>query len=46
MRSLIDIRDFSTIEIQELIDTANQIISHPEEFRDCCRGKKLATLFF
>ena len=46
MRSLIDIRDFSTIEIQELIDTANQIISHPEEFRDCYRGKKLATLFF
>ncbi len=46
MRSLIDIRDFSTTEIQELIDTANQIIAHPEAFCDCCRGKKLATLFF
>lgn len=46
MRSLIDIRDFSTGEIQELIDTANCIIAHPEDYCDICRGKKLATLFF
>ena len=46
MRSLIDIMDFTVDEIQELIDTANSIIDHPEAYRNACRGKKLATLFF
>ena len=46
MRHLIDILDFSVEELQELIDTANDIIAHPERYRDACRGKKLATLFF
>ena len=46
MRSLIDIMDFSPEELQELIDTANDIIERPEDYRDVCRGKKLATLFF
>ena len=46
MRHLIDILDFSVEELQELIDTANDIIAHPEFYADRCRGKKLATLFF
>ena len=46
MRSLIDILDFSVEELQELIDTANDIIAHPEKYSERCRGKKLATLFF
>jgi len=46
MRSLIDILDFSVEELQELIDTANDIIARPEAYRERCRGKKLATLFF
>jgi len=46
MRSLIDILDFSVDELQELIDTANDIIAHPEQYSERCRGKKLATLFF
>ena len=46
MRSLIDILDFSVDELQELIDTANDIIAHPEAYSERCRGKKLATLFF
>ena len=46
MRSLIDIMDFTPEELQELIDTANDIIARPEAYRDTCRGKKLATLFF
>ena len=46
MRSLIDILDFSVEELQELIDTANDIIAHPEDYAERCRGKKLATLFF
>ena len=46
MRSLIDILDFSVEELQELIDTANDIIARPEAYSERCRGKKLATLFF
>ena len=45
-RSLIDILDFSPEEIQELIDTANDIIARPEAYCELCHGKKLATLFF
>ena len=46
MRSLIDIRDLSTTEIDELIATANDIIANPKRYSEVCRGKKLATLFF
>ena len=46
MRNLIDILDFSVEELQELIDTANDIIAHPDAYSERCRGKKLATLFF
>ena len=46
IRSLIDILDFSPEELQELIDTANDIIAQPEAYSQLCRGKKLATLFF
>ena len=46
MRSLIDILDFSPEELQELIDTANDIIEHPVFYSDKCRGRKLATLFY
>ena len=46
MRSLIDIREFSPEELQTLIDTAMDIIAHPEFYAERCRGKKLATLFY
>lgn len=46
MRSLIGILDLSTQEIDNLIRTAEDIIAHPEAYREKCRGKKLATLFF
>lgn len=46
MRNLINILDLSTAEIQELMDTANDIIAHPDAYSERCRGKKLATLFF
>ncbi len=45
-RSLIDILDLSTEEIEELIDTANRIIENPQAYAHKCAGKKLATLFF
>ena len=46
MRSLIDILELSTQEIDELIEKAQDIIAHPEDYCEKCRYKKLATLFF
>ncbi len=46
MRSLISILDFSVEELDQLIATAKDIIAHPESYREACRYKKLATLFF
>lgn len=46
MRSLIDILDLSTAEIDELIAKANDIIANPEKYAHKCSGRKLATLFF
>ena len=46
MDSLIDIRDLSTQEIDELLAVAMDIIADPAKYSDKCRGKKLATLFF
>ncbi len=45
-RSVIDIRDLTVEEIDELIRTACDIIENPAKYADKCRGKKLATLFF
>ena len=46
MRSLINITDLSVQEIEELICVANDIIENPEKYREKCKHKKLATLFF
>ena len=46
MRSLIDIQELSTSEINDLISVASDIIDNPAKYADACRGKKLATLFF
>lgn len=46
MKNLIDILDLSTEEIDQLIQTANDIIENPEKYSEKCHGKKLATLFF
>ncbi len=46
MRSLIDILDLSTAELDELIAVALDISAHPEQYWDKCAHKKLATLFF
>ena len=46
MRSLIDITDFSVEEIDEMIAVAKDIIARPEAYREACKYKKLATLFF
>ena len=46
MRSLIDIAELSLEELDELIRVAEDIILHPEQYANKCKGKKLATLFF
>ena len=46
MRSLISILELSVEELDELIATAKDIITHPENYWDKCAHKKLATLFY
>ena len=46
MRSLIDILDLTTEEIDLLIATAEDIAANPAKYSERCKGKKLATLFF
>ena len=46
MKHLIDIKDLSVQEIDELIEVAKNIMKNPKEYSEKCRGKILATLFF
>ncbi len=46
MRHLIDSTDLSVEEIDEMLETANDIIAQPERYQETCRHKQLATLFF
>lgn len=46
IRNLIDIMELSVEEIDELLDTALDIIADPDKYADSCKRKKLATLFF
>lgn len=46
MKHLIDIKDLSVEEIDDLIKVANDIIDNKEKYSQKCNGKKLATLFF
>lgn len=46
MKHLIDILQLSEKEIDELIETAEDIIAYPDKYNEKCHGKKLATLFF
>ncbi len=46
MKHLLDIVDLSVEEIHELLNTALDIAENPEKYREKCKYKKLATLFF
>ncbi len=46
MRSLIDIKELTVGEIEDLIAVAEDIIANPKKYCEACHGKKLATLFF
>ena len=43
-RSVIDILDLTTNEIDQLIKTALDIIKHPKKYQEKCKNKKLATI--
>lgn len=46
MPHLIDIRDFSTEEIDALLAQAEEILANPSAYQDTMKHKRLATLFF
>ncbi len=46
MKNLIDIKDLSVEEIDDLIEVAKDIIANPEKYSHKCDNKILATLFF
>lgn len=46
MRHLIDILDLSVEEINEILATAEDIITNPAKYAHSCAGKQLATLFY
>ena len=46
MKDLISITDLTIDELQQLINTALDIISNPDGYCEKCKRKKLATLFF
>ena len=46
MRHLIDITDFTVEEIEGILDLGDKMIADPAAYRECLRGRILATLFF
>ena len=46
MRHLIDTTDISVAEVDQIINTALDIIDNREKYSQVCKGKKLATLFY
>ncbi len=46
MRSIIDIKDLSKEELNQLVAVAEDIIANPDKYAHKCDRKKLATLFF
>lgn len=46
MRHLLNPLDFSVEETAKLLDLAADIEKNPEKYREVCKGKKIATLFY
>lgn len=46
MKHLMNPLDFSTKELDQLFDLANDIEKHPDKYAHACAGKKLATCFY
>ena len=46
MRHLMSPLDFTREELEQLMDLADDIKNHPDNYSDKCHGKKLATCFY
>ena len=46
MRHLMSPLDFTTGELDQLFDLANDIENNPDRYAHACAGKKLATCFY
>lgn len=46
MRHLLSPLDFSVEELDDLLALATDIEHNPDKYKDACKGKKLATLFY
>lgn len=46
MRHMLESDDFTTAELDNLLNLADDIIANHEKYEKSCAGKKLATLFF
>ena len=46
MRHLIDPTDLTVEETEQIVSLAEDIIAHRAKYREACKGKKLATLFY
>ena len=46
MRHLMSPLDFTTEELEQLMDLADDIQGNPQKYSQCCKGKKLATCFY
>ncbi len=46
MRHLLSPLDMSVEELDKLFDLANDIEKNPDKYKDACRNKKIATLFY
>lgn len=46
MRHLLSPLDFSVDELDRLMDLAGDIEARPDKYKEACKGKKLATLFY
>ncbi len=46
MKHLISPLDFSVEELFDLLDLASDIEKNPDKYKEACKGKKIATLFY
>ena len=46
MKHLISPLDFSVEELDKLLDLAGDIERNPDKYKEACKGKKIATLFY
>ena len=46
MRHLISPLDFTVEELDKLLNLAGDIEKNPQKYKECCKGKKLAALFY